>query len=206
MEIEEKQEEKKGSRKPALLVCIVLILACFVMHYVLKSSCTGADPVHDYFILSFLPQVGNSGILFTLLWWFGAPMVADMLRDRKKSIEKDIEESAKQKEAAEERCEAVRRKQDSLGGEMHRLEKSYQDAAAEESKRVAEDARKEAARIRRDAETAFELQSAQSLRIFEDEIRDRAIERASAEIRARLENDAALRDRLIDQSIASLEI
>ena len=200
------EEKKSSSRKPALIVCIVVILTCFVLHYVLKSSCTGADPVHDYFILSFLPQVGNSGILFTLLWWFGAPILANMLRDRKKSIEKDIEESAQQKKAAEERCEVVRQKRGSLGGEMARLEKSYREAAEEESKRVAEDARKEAARLRRDAETAFELLSGQSLRAFEDEIRDRAIERARADIQARLASDAALRDRLIEQSIASLEI
>ena len=79
-------------------------------------------------------------------------------------------------------------------------------ATAQECKRIEEDAVSQGERLKRDAEMSFELQSATARRRFEREVVDASIERARKEIEARLAQDASLRDKLIERSIASFEL
>lgn len=199
------KKTNKG-RFTALIVCVLLIVVFFGLHYALKGSCTGADAIHDYFIMTFLPQLGNAGILFTLLWWFGAPILSNMIKSRKEKIEHDIDESAALKQAAEQKMSDIEAKQSSLADEKKKLEKSYRESAENERKTIAENAKVQASRLREDANIAFELQSNVALQAFKEDIRDRAIERAREDIARRVASDASLRDKLIEQSIASLEI
>ena len=200
------EEKKSGDRKVALYICCALILACFVAHYMLKGSCVGADAVHDYFIMTFIPQLGNAGILFVLLWWFGTPMIAKMVADRKANIERDIDESAKKKEAAQAAYELVMEKQKALPAEKKQMRQNFINSANEECARIEAETEHTANRLRKDAEVSFELQSNAAQNLFEDEVMGKAIEQARKEIMQRLASDSSLRNRLIDQSIASIEL
>ncbi len=203
---ETKEAPKKSSRKAALIVCCILILCCFVAHYALSGTCDGSNPVYDYFIKTFAPQLGNSGILFTLLWWFGAPMLSKMVKDRKASVEAKVFENGKQKEAAIIQYAEVEAKMKSLKSENASMQCSYREATEVESQRIAEEAKLQAERLKKDAEIAFELQSNVTRRKFENEVMTEAVEKAREEIKLRLAKDSSLRDRLIDQSIASLQL
>ena len=90
--------------------------------------------------------------------------------------------------------------------EKSSIRTSYSESGKEESERILEEARAQSVRIREDAEVSFELHSEVKRREFEREIRDKAIDRAREEIKSKLLADASLRDRLIEQSISSLEI
>lgn len=198
--------ENNGGRKVILYLCIAVIIAAFAVYFIFKGSCDGHDPAHDFLIMTIAPQVGNAGIVFTLLWWFGAPALKQMLKDRKDGIEREITESRVQKERAEATVAEVSEKTSHLSEEKAQIAESYREAAKTESERIAEDARRTAERLKKDAEVSFELQANVAKRAFENEVMVQAIEKARQDITNRLKSDSALRDRLIDQSIASLEI
>ena len=202
-------EEANGSkRKNIAIVCIILILACFVAHYALNGGewFMSQSVKVQYIVEKFLPQCGNSGIVFLLLWWFGAPVAVKYVADRKKSIEHDIDESMKVKEKAEASYKETETKLAHLNSEKERMRRSYEESAKEESARLEEEAKQTAERLAKDAEVAFELQASLAKRQFEAEMMNQALERAREEIVRRVSSDSALRDRLIDQSIASLDI
>ncbi|MBQ9243931.1 MAG: hypothetical protein IJ165_12050 [Proteobacteria bacterium] len=202
----DKEASKGSSRKTKAIICAVLILACFVAHYALLGSLEGQSETVKYFIEKFLPQCGNSGIVFLLLWYFGAPLASKYVADRKQAIEHDIEESMKVKDAAEESYKETETKLAHLNSEKNRMRQSYEASAKEESARLEEEAKRTAERMAKDAEAAFELQANLAKRQFEAEVMSEALDRAREEIVRRVSSDSALRDRLIDQSIASLEI
>ncbi|MBR4985012.1 MAG: hypothetical protein IKY83_04655 [Proteobacteria bacterium] len=202
------EEVKSGNRGLKAKICIVLILACFVAHYVITGTgmLEGQSETVKFFVEKFLPQCGNSGIVFLLLWWFGAPMAAKFVADRKKTIEHDIDESMKAKEAAEASYKETELKLAHLNSEKEQMRRSYEESAEEESARLEEEAKRTAERLEKDAAAAFELQAGLAKRQFEADMMGQALDRAREEIVRRVSADSALRDRLIDQSIASLKI
>jgi len=209
------ENSKKKIRKNIFLFCIALCLCCFLAHYFLMAGCkpdeTGMvyafceDDVLRYFVESFLPQVGNSGLVFSLLWYFGWPALVEMVANRKKTIDKDIIESTAIKEAAEKSSIETAKKMSSLPADMEAIERGFEETAKEESTRIREEAKLQAERIKEDAAVSFELQANVAKRAFQAEIMSSAIDNARKEIISQLAADSSLRDKLIDQSIASLE-
>ena len=194
-------------RKVILVTLCVAMALAFGVHYmneagaICDGECAGSA---SYFLKTFAPQLGNTLIVFTLLWWFGAPAVSKYLEARKSRIERDIEECGRIKAQASERAEKAEQMLSELGDEKRKMRQSYETATAQECKRIEEDAVSQGERLKRDAETSFELQTAR--RRFEREVVDASIERARKEIEARLAQDASLRDKLIERSIASFEL
>lgn len=208
----EMNQEKKVNRKPALIVGLLIVLACYAAHYlwvgVYQQSCA-SDPhfaLYEYFLGTFIVQCGNFGLVATVLWWFGWPMLQDMVLNRKKTIERDIEESTRQKEVAEALYEEVSEKMAGLAAEKKAMEENFAVATEQECVRIKEDAQKTVERIAQDARTSFELQANVAQRAFESEVMMKALESAREEIMNRVQNDPSLRDRLIEQGIASLEM
>lgn len=133
-------------------------------------------------------------------------MLSKMVKDRKMSVEEKVFENGKQKEAAIMQYAEVEAKMKTLKSENASMQRSYREATEVERQRIAEEAKLQAERLRNDAEVAFELQSNVARRKFENEVMTEAVEKAREEIKLRLAKDSSLRDRLIDQSIATLQL
>ena len=208
-ETAEQKAARQGRRKAIFIVCLVIAVLIFVAHYVLVGSCAPGDEAftaHDYVIKKLLPQLGNSCLVFSLLWYFGWPMLEKMVSDRKQQIERDIDESTRLKAAAEASMAEMSEKLGNLTAEKDRMVARYAETTQAESVRIKEEAEQTAARLAHDAEVAFELQANHTRHTFELEVVNKAVEKARTEIIHRLEHDSGLRDKLIDDSIASLEL
>ena len=211
-----KVDKPEKKRKTIAIVCAVLSCLCFVVHYaMLKGTCdAAADMIYaycvkgtgaNYWVETFLVQLGNAGIVFTLLWYFGWPMIQTMVAERKHKIERDIEESNRLKAEAEQVYNEVMTKTVNLSEETTIIRRSYETSARAESAKIVEDAKLQAERMISDANASFELQANVTKRNFEHEVINEAIDKARDEISHRLATDPALRDKLIEQSIAALE-
>ena len=193
------------------IACIVLSFAPWIgdkLGYEPHASLNihMSDPVMNYLFLTWLPTLGNVLIVATLLAWFGAPMVSNMLRERKSNLERAIDEASRVKSDAQIEYQDAVEKLERLDEEMRDMRASYARSIEEEKARIAEETSRQEARIAADAESVFELPSSVEQRKFEREIMLNALEKARAEIAQKVNSDAALRDRLIDQGIASLRI
>lgn len=199
-------EENNHRRRNIAIVCVALSICCFVAHYAMVGGVEAMSAGQRYFVETFLPQLGNSGLVFTLLWYFGAPALSSMVADRKKRIEHDIDESGRQKANAEQIYEEVMRKTAGLSEEKAQIRKSYEASAKAECEQIREDAQLQAQRMVADANDSFELQASLARRNFERDLMNKAIEKAREDISKRLAADVSLRDKLIDQSIATLDL
>ncbi len=198
---------KSGSGRVSVLVALcVVILGSFGVHYGMQGLCDGSDPMRDYFIQSFAPQLGNSLIVFTLLWWFGWPMVQKHVAERKKTIEKEIDESCRQKEAASAAAKEAASKIADLDYEKRDMAKNYELATHQECRRIRTEAEKNAERLVVEGNVSFEHQANVARRAFEGEVMAKSIERAREDIAKKIANDPALRDALIERSIDSFEL
>lgn len=198
-------------RKTIFIVCIVIAVIIFGAHYVLSAMgyCSAGDEAftaQDYFIKKFLPQLGNATLVFSLLWYFGWPMLETMVSDRKKEIERDIDESGRLKAAAEASMAEVDEKLSNLSAEKDRMIERYAETTRAESERIRVEAERSAERLSHDADVAFELHAHHTRHSFELEVINCAVDKARNDIINRLAQDSALRDKLIDDSIASLEL
>lgn len=204
-------EQPAKNRKPALIISIIVICLCFAAHYVwtyygkeVYLTSYMEDAYLNYFLETFIVQCGNFGIVATILWWFGGPMLEKMVADRKKRIEHDIDESGRVKAEAEKVYAEVSEKMAVLEEEKQEMAEQFAKLTEEECARIKEDAKKTAMRIEEDARSSFELQASVAQRAFENEVLNQALESAREEIVHRVQNDPSLRDRLIEQGIASL--
>lgn len=202
---------EKTSRKAILITLLAFIVVVYVAYFVLRHCVEIPAEVlspaqHEFWICTFLPQVGNAGLLFTLLWWFGWPMLDEMLVSRKSRLEHDIEESRKIKEAALDASAKADVLLSELDAEKARMRASYEQATAEECARIKAEGQETAERMARDAEVAFKLQENLTRKSFEQEVMRKSMAQARESVITRLSQDALLRDKLIDQSIANFEI
>lgn len=205
------------NRKKIFIVLLVLCALCFAVHYVLLygtcnmdepmvyAYCVEGTAVH-YLLKTYIVQWGNAGLVFSLMWYFGWPMLQNMIADRKKHIEHDIDECSRLKEEAEKAYDEAMIKTSDLGKEKATIEESYKQSAKTDSERIVAEAQAKAERMKADAQMQFELKSSQARRNFEREVVAESIQKAREEITRRLASDSTLRDKLIDQSIAALEI
>ena len=204
---------KAKKRKQIAIILAGLCVVCFVVYYWFSSmigDCGAAtegicSAEAKYFGTTFVGQLGNAGLVFTLLWFFGAPMVQKMVADRQANLERDIRESTKKKEAAEIEYEKAEKKMQVLSSEIKKMTRGYEETTARECAQIAENAQATAERLRKDAETSFELQSNVAKSAFEKELMKEAIDRAGNAIKQKLASDRSMRDKLIEQSIASLD-
>ncbi len=164
------------------------------------------EEVSDYLLFTWLPTVGNVMIVAFLIIWFGGPIISGMLKERKETIEKSIDEAAHVKLEAEHQYQEAETNLDNLDGELRDMRASYARSIEEEKARIVEETSRQEKRIESDAEVVFELQTAVATRAFEREVMSNALDRARDEIVKKLSSDASLRDRLIDQGIATLNV
>jgi len=202
---------RNGKQAVWPFVLIGIIVLCFIPWIMDRAgyelmNVDMTNPVMKYLILTWLPTVGNILIVALLLVWFGAPMVSNMLVDRKAEIEKSIDEAAHVKFEAQTKYQDAEEKLDRLDEEVESLKTSYARTLEEEKERIAEETARQEARIEADANAVFELRAAVAQRAFEREVMASALEKARVEIIEKVNADASLRDRLIDQGIASLRI
>lgn len=187
-------------------VTILLSLSLFVAHYLLKPTVDPSDHAWYYFVDTFFPHTGNALILVTVIAWFGGPAISKTLVKRKEDIEREIELSRRQKETATKLLNDAEKKIEGLDDELEKMRKSYGDAAAKASEVIAKDAEKNAKRLAVDAQISSELQADGAKKAFERELMQRAIDKAAAEIAARLAKEPTMGTKLIDQGIDKLEI
>ena len=164
------------------------------------------EEVSDYLLFTWLPTVGNVLIVAFLIIWFGGPIITGMLKERKETIEKSIDEAAHVKLEAEHQYQEAETNLDNLDSELREMRASYARSIEEEKARIVEETARQEKRIESDAEVVFELQTAVATRAFEREVMSSALDRARDEIVKKLSSDASLRDRLIDQGIATLNV
>lgn len=164
------------------------------------------EAVSDYLLFVWLPTLGNVLIVAMLIIWFGGPAITDMLKARKETIEKSIDEAAHVKMEAEVKYREAETNMDNLGSELKELRDSYAKALESERERITEETARQAQRIEQDAEVVFELQSQVATRQFERDVMTQALDKARTEIVEKLSSDPGLRDRLIDRGIASLDL
>lgn len=198
--------KRNGKQHIWPFVAIVLALSLFVAHYMLKPTIDAADPVWAYFVGSFFPHTGNVIILVSVIAWFGAPTISDMLVKRKEGIVREIDESKRQKELASSILKEAQSSIEGLDEELTKMRVSYDEAAANVCESIAQDAERNVQRLAKDAQISTSLQAEVAKKAFERELMQRAIDKASVEISARLAKDPSIGARLIDQSIESLEI
>lgn len=202
---------EKTNRKSILITLLSVIIVVYVAYFVLRHCVEIpaeilSPSMHEFWICTFLPQVGNAGLLFTLLWWFGWPMLEEMLASRKSRLEHDIEESRKIKEAALDASAKADVLLSELDAEKSRMRVSYEQATAEECARIKAEGQETAERMARDAESAFKLQANLTRKSFEQEVMRQSMTQAREAVISRLSQDPSLRDKLIEQSIANFEI
>jgi F-type H+-transporting ATPase subunit b len=186
----------------------VLSFVPWVMNKFDKSLALTVVPeaVSDYLLFVWLPTLGNVLIVAMLIIWFGGPAITDMLKARKETIEKSIDEAAHVKMEAEVKYREAETNMDNLGSELKELRDSYAKALESERERITEETARQAQRIEQDAEVVFELQSQVATRQFERDVMTQALDKARTEIVEKLSSDPGLRDRLIDRGIASLDL
>lgn len=165
-----------------------------------------SNPIVNYFMLTWLPTLGNVLIVGTVIGWFGAPAISNMLKTRKQTIEHDIDEASRIKLQAESDYQEAENKLGALNDEIKSLRASYVQSIADEKENIAAETVREEARIENDANTIFELQTNVATRNFEREVMLKALDKAREDIINKVNTDSALRDRLIDQGIASLNL
>lgn len=208
-----KEDETKGKRIRTAIVLCCLCAVCFIVFYVVSAYIEGCgtsveglcSPGGKYLGTTFIGQLGNAGLVFTLLWYFGAPLIQKMVSDRQANLEHDIRESEKRKQEAEIEYEKAEQKMLVLSSEIKKMTRGYHETTERECSQIAENAAQTAERLRKDAETSFELQSNVAKSAFEKELMSEAIDRAAEGIKQKLSSDRSMRDKLIEQSIASLE-
>lgn len=204
---------KSKKRLHIAIVLACLCVVCFVVYYVFSSMIDGCgastagicSAEAKYFGTTFVGQLGNAGLVFTLLWYFGAPIVQKAVAERQANLERDIRESMKKKEEAESEYDKAEQKMQVLSSEIKKMTRGYEESTARECAQIAENAQATAERLRKDAETSFELQSNVAKSAFEKELMKEAIDRAGIAIKEKLASDRSMRDKLIEQSIASLD-
>ncbi len=194
---------------PFIVIAVsVLSFVPWVMNKFDKSLALTVVPeaVSDYLLFVWLPTLGNVLIVAMLIIWFGGPAITDMLKARKETIEKSIDEAAHVKMEAEVKYREAETNMDNLGSELKELRDSYAKALESERERITEETARQAQRIEQDAEVVFELQSQVATRQFERDVMTQALDKARTEIVEKLSSDPGLRDRLIDRGIASLDL
>jgi F-type H+-transporting ATPase subunit b len=194
---------------PFIVIAVsVLSFVPWLMNKFDKSLALTVVPeaVSDYLLFVWLPTLGNVLIVAMLIIWFGGPAITDMLKARKETIEKSIDEAAHVKMEAEVKYREAETNMDNLGSELKELRDSYAKALESERERITEETARQAQRIEQDAEVVFELQSQVATRQFERDVMMQALDKARTEIVEKLSSDPGLRDRLIDRGIASLDL
>lgn len=164
------------------------------------------EAVSDYLLFVWLPTLGNVLVVACLILWFGAPIISDMLKERKETIEKSIDDAAHVRRDAETQYHEASEKIDHLDHELQEIRASYAKSIDDEKRRIEEETARQENRIATDAETVYALQTGVATRAFEREVMSDALNRARDEIVRKLESDPLLRDRLIDRGIATLNL
>lgn len=206
---------KKKRSSTWVKVMVLLILVTFIPWVMDKCGVDLAatlglgeelSPTAAYLLLTWLPTLGNVMTVATVLGWFGAPMISKMLADRKDGIEKAINDATAVKDASEADCKQAQERLSDLPGEITQLKLSYATLLKDEQAQIAAETDKEEARYESEADVVFELQSNVAAQKFQREVMTDALAKAREDIISRISNDSALRDRLIDQGIASLNL
>lgn len=120
------------------------------------NGAEAADPDADHYSLrSIIFHAINLSILMGILVWFGRRPIGDALATRALGIRKEIAESARLRDEAEQRNRELTQRLDKIETEIQGMrDKAVEDAAAEEAKLI-ERANLESERIKATAERSI---------------------------------------------------
>ncbi|MFA5623702.1 MAG: ATP synthase F0 subunit B [Bradymonadales bacterium] len=187
-----------------LAVIIVLLAAAYFVLRVYNFA--GTDPVMGYLTSALLPQIVNTSIVILVIGGFGGSAISKYLQARKEKIEREMLEANEAKLAAEKKFEQAQARLDNFDKEEREMQASYEKIAQDEREYIIAEARKQASNFERDARTAQETQRRQQQRSFELELMHDVLLEAEQNLSQKLAKDVALRNKLIDQSIAALDL
>jgi F-type H+-transporting ATPase subunit b len=156
----------------------------------------------DFWTTTILHTV-NLVILLYLLVKAAGPKIAEAMAERSNAMGREITDAEERFEAAEEKLSEYQSKLETLEAEAAKLLQEYRELGERERDRIREEAKTEAARIKRDATqlAARELESAR-LSIEKDLVLS-AFDKAEAEIQLKLTRDD--KQRLVASYFGELE-
>jgi F-type H+-transporting ATPase subunit b len=144
----------------------------------------------------------NLILLLAVLFYFARRPVRDYLRERRRSIESNLEESARLLADAERRLAEWRDRAARLEVEVGKIEQAARARAQVERERILADAQAAGERIRRDAELAVAQELRRARESLRREAADLAVEIASGLVRTNVSE--ADQVRLVDEFLGSV--
>jgi F0F1-type ATP synthase membrane subunit b/b' len=116
----------------------------------------------------------NTALLFFVLYKLGARPISEGLKNRKQTLLRGMEESAKMRREAEAQLKGYELKLERIEDELERVKKEMQSAGELEQKRVLAEARERRQRMERDARQLVE----QELKAVRDKLLRETVESA----------------------------
>jgi F0F1-type ATP synthase membrane subunit b/b' len=116
----------------------------------------------------------NTALLFFVLYKLGARPISEGLKNRKQTLLRGMEESAKMRRDAEAQLKGYQLKLERIEDELERVKKEMQSAGELEQKRVLAEARERRQRMERDARQLVE----QELKAVRDKLLRETVESA----------------------------
>lgn len=154
--------------------------------------------------LQWLGMAVNLLLIGFLVLRFARPGLRRFLEKRKEGIDRDIAEAESLRERAEARLEELETRIASLDAERQRILDEYRALGESEKERIVSQARSDAERIRRDAQTWSETELARARGLVEREITALALTLAEEKLRTELQPQRQ-RD-LVEQAISGLVV
>ena len=144
----------------------------------------------------------NTALLFFILYRLAARPISEGLKNRKQTLLRGMEESAKMRREAQAQLEGYQQKLDRIEDEIERVRKEMQVAGEAEQQRALAEARERRQRLERDARTLIE----QELKAVRDKLLRETVESAVRSAAETLSNrlSPADQERLAEEYVAGL--
>ncbi len=188
----------KKSVKVAAVLCLIVVLLCFVPPRVLAATDHGGH----WGWLEPLGRWVNLAILFGIIYYFTREPIARFFRSRREGIQRELAEAKAAREEAERKLAAVEERVRQLDGEASRLRDRALAEADAERDRILGQAEREAAKILAAAEREIQgltLAARQELRAYVAEL---SVGLARMRIESRLDDET--RDRVVERFFVKL--
>lgn len=160
-----------------------------------------ASDAHEGSVLFY--RVLNVVLLLLVLYVVARKPIQAFFRDRRDSIQGDVEKAAQLRTEAEERHGRLQRQLAELETDLERIRRTARERAESERERILGDARASADRIREDARLAIDQELRRAREELRREASDLSVELASGMLRDQV--GAADQERLLDEFIDEVE-
>ena len=145
----------------------------------------------------------NFAIFLAILWKFALPAIQRGLNTRRELLMANLTEAKRLREEAEERLAQYDAKIKGLEQERQELLDEYSRQGEREKERIIEDAHRQVAKMRADAERLIEQELKRAVANLERRAVDEAVEIAKRMVAERLEQPAA-QSKLVDRYVTQL--